>query len=163
MGPGSCTSGPRSITPQASLYRWRTTDQELGRNSTSRYSIHYSPQNRAVWGWVCPSAGRSLRPMEAGCGLSRTNPRVPSFILCYWPTLRCLLVLQDESNQTTSPWCPALKSQSSARDRRDKCASRRPPFRLTVVHLSVMRDIRQPGRCIGSSVALVRLLVPPTR
>jgi hypothetical protein len=68
----------------------------IGRNSSSRYSIHYLPRNWAVWAWVCPSAGRSLRPMVAGCGLSRTNPRAPSFILCYWPTLRSLLVLQDE-------------------------------------------------------------------
>src|SRR5882762_6566644 len=107
MGRGSCASGPRTMMPGASLYRWRTTDQELARNSSSRYSIHYLLRNRAVWAWVCPSAGRSLRPMVAGCGLSRSNPRAPSFILCYWPTLRCLLVLQDESNPTTSPWCPA--------------------------------------------------------
>src|SRR5882757_1505217 len=63
MGRGSCASGPRSMMAGASLYRWRTTDQELARNSSSRYSIHYLLRNRAVWVWVCPSAGRSLRPM----------------------------------------------------------------------------------------------------
>jgi len=50
----------------------------------------------AVWVWVCPSAGRSLRPMVAGSGLSRTNPRAPSFILCYWRTLRCPFALHDQ-------------------------------------------------------------------
>src|SRR5260370_40366137 len=96
MGRGSCASGPRTMMPGASLYQWRTTDQELARNSSSRYSIHYLLRTRAVWAWVCPSAGRSLRPMVAGCGLSRTNLGAPSFIICYWPTPRCLLVLQDE-------------------------------------------------------------------
>src|SRR5882757_7064778 len=102
MGRGSCTSGPRSITPQASLYRWRTTDQELGRNSSSRYSIHYSLRNPAVWGWVWPSAGRSLRPMVAGYGLGRKNRRAPSFSLRRSLTVRRLLVLHEESNPTIS-------------------------------------------------------------
>src|SRR5882757_3218235 len=123
MGRGSCTSGPRSITPQASLYRWRTTDQELGRRSSSRYSIHYSLRNRAVWGWVCPSAGRSLKPMVAGCGLSRQNPRVPSLSFCCSLTVRRLLVHHEESNRTIFRLVRVLKAQTSPNDRDDKVHS----------------------------------------
>src|SRR5260370_22009799 len=81
--------------PAESSYRWRTPEQESARKSSSGYSIHCSLQNRAVWGWVCRSAVRSLRPMMAGCGLPRTNPRAPSFSLCCSPTVRRLLVLHD--------------------------------------------------------------------
>src|SRR5260370_42600048 len=88
--------------PAESSYRWRTPEQESARKSSSGYSIHCSLQNQAVWGWVCRSAVRSLRPMMAGCGLPRTNPRAPSFSLCCSPTVRRLLVLHDESNPTTS-------------------------------------------------------------
>jgi signal transduction histidine kinase len=84
----------------ASSYRWRTP--ELARKISSGYSIRCSLQNRAAWGWVCRSAGRSSRPMMAGCGLPRTSPRAPSFSLCCVPTVRWLLVLDDESNPTTS-------------------------------------------------------------
>ena len=38
----------------------------------------------------------------AGCGLPRTNPRAPSFSLCYSPTVRHLLVLHEESTPTIS-------------------------------------------------------------
>src|ERR1700730_2411679 len=99
-----------STTAGASSYRWRTPAQESTRKSTSGYSIHWSLQNRAVWGWVCRSAVRSLRPMVAGCGLPRTNRRAPSFSLCCSPTVRRLVVLHDESNSTTS--CLVLASDA---------------------------------------------------
>src|SRR5260370_35020537 len=88
--------------PAESSYRWRTPEQESARKSSSGYSTQCSLQNRAVWGWVCRSAVRSLRPMMAGCGLPRTNPRAPSFSLCCSPTVRRLLVLHDESDPRTS-------------------------------------------------------------
>ena len=77
-------------------------NEESARKSSSGYSIPCSLQNQAVWEWVCRSAVRSLRPMTAVCGLPRTNPRAPSFSSCSPPTAQRLLVLQDESNSTSS-------------------------------------------------------------
>src|SRR5260370_15062099 len=87
--------------PAESSYRWRTPEQELARKTSSGYLIRCSLQNRAVWGWVCRSAVRSLRPMMAGCGLAQTNPRAPSFSLCCLPALGRLRVLHDKSKPTT--------------------------------------------------------------
>jgi hypothetical protein len=64
-----------------------------------------------------------LRPMVAGCGLSRQNPRAPSLSFCCSLTVRRLLVLHDESNRTISRLVRALKAQTSPNDRDDKVHS----------------------------------------
>src|SRR5258707_11180749 len=103
----------------ASSYRWRTPEQESTRKSSSGYSIRSSLQNQAVWGWVCRSAVRSLRPMAAACGLPRTNPRAPSFSLCCSPTVGRLLMLHDESNPKTSCLVRASDADEIMDDRID--------------------------------------------
>src|ERR1700716_3996173 len=109
------------MTTGASSYRWRIPEQESARKSSSGYSIHCSLQNRAVWGWACRSAVRSLRPMMASYGLPRTNPKAPFFSLCCPLTVRRLLVLYDKSNLTTSRLVRASLIKQSTRvwNRRD--------------------------------------------
>src|SRR3981081_890572 len=99
------------MTTGASSYRWRTPEQESAAQTSSGSSIHCSLQNRAVWGWACRSAVRSLRPMLASYGLPRTNPKAPFFSLCCSLTVRRLLVLYDESNLTTSRLVSRLTDQ----------------------------------------------------
>jgi hypothetical protein len=55
----------------------------------------------------------------AGYGLSRTNPRAPSFSLCCSPTVRRPLVLHDESNPTTSRLVRASEADEIIDDRID--------------------------------------------
>jgi hypothetical protein len=106
-----------STTAAASSYRWRILEPVSARKSSSGYSIRCSPQNPAVWGWVCRSAVRSSRPMKAGCGLPRTSPRAPSFGLRCSQTAPHLLERYRERNPTISPWFAPLKALASPKDR----------------------------------------------
>ena len=61
------------------MWQCAIPDRASIRRISSACSMHFTPRSPTAWGWGCRFAGRSSKPMGAGCGQRRMNLAAPYF------------------------------------------------------------------------------------